>query len=1009
MSYDAIGRRLTSEQWQKSISTEKRTGGKPVDWTYWYEYSGDIYLRSTYSYNDLGQVSAIDGAQLSRAKLSDTSQGLISTTEGPYNNKTTYAPVGPTQRTYYATYHDRGYRISQSDYYYSWLGAKSTLTSSTSTNHYYRGDYQLTGQITYASGRLAQISYFSEGAMLNAAGQQESYRYIIYNTATGAIDHSATATNTFSLFDTYKEQQAKVTRTNGGSPGTTVNTYTERGELLQAVGTGGNIFTRKLAVNAEGQLTTRQEVSGTAQSYLYYQGAALANVGNASAAEVSDTFTPISSIYHGSTPGNYVVNAGDTLSGIAQAVWGDSHMWYLIADANGLDPSATLTPGDSLKIPNVVSSTHSDATTFKPYNPGDVIGDTEPRTINPAPPPPPKPKKKKKSGGLKSIVMAVVAVVAAVFTAGAALVGFGAFSAGFTAGMSAVMSAGVGAFAGGSLAAIGAAGLGAAVGSAASQAAGMAMGVVDKFSWSQVAVAGITAGIGAGVGGAVSGWSTTAQITTTASASYVGNYAASKVAGLDASFSWSGMAASVISSIATSAFSKSALGQKLGMTTDNFKGNLARSLVGRQISTSTQRLMGNGGKMDYAAVAADAFGNAIGNGLVEASLGSFFGPKDGQPSQREIEMYKAELATNEAGRSLNYDNAQASVNWYRGEMSTDIDPYIQMLGGDVQDRWIALKQQHDAENTFGLLKPLVSAVEAHAGATEFALATAAGMIVEPTIGVVGLATTVLTDAKTAAGFMGHLQEEWRYELRTETGKSIAAALGDAIAPALEKYEAGKSSLGDYGLEHGGAGWATALYTLPDAAISLIPYSRAGISAAKGAVLRARGRDAVPSTIATASSGQLTELLSASTLSKRQFAIYEKLSSQGSVGKFSKKSVSMSDLRAISQVTGDEYSMFTLGSQRTVIRGYGNEISVPQNTLDNLLAGNYGKWSGHTHPPGYSINPGPADRPFLQQMGQQRSAIWGDNGHYTFGQLPSDDAMIQSEIMRKQWAKIYGGN
>lgn len=118
---------------------------------------------------------------------------------------------------------------------------------------------------------------------------------------------------------------------------------------------------------------------------------------------------------------------------------------------------------------------------------------------------------------------------------------------------------------------------------------------------------------------------------------------------------------------------------------------------------------------------------------------------------------------------------------------------------------------------------------------------------------------------------------------------------------------------------------------------------------------------------------------------------------------------MSDLRAISQVTGDEYSMFTLGSQRTVIRGYGNEISVSQEMLDNLLAGNYGKWSGHTHPPGYSINPGPADRPFLQQMGQQRSAIWGDGGHYTFGQLPSDDAMIQSEIMRKQWARIYGGD
>jgi hypothetical protein len=161
------------------------------------------------------------------------------------------------------------------------------------------------------------------------------------------------------------------------------------------------------------------------------------------------------------------------------------------------------------------------------------------------------------------------------------------------------------------------------------------------------------------------------------------------------------------------------------------------------------------------------------------------------------------------------------------------------------------------------------------------------------------------------------------------------------------------------------------------------------------------------TIASASSGNIKELLPVSSLNKRQRAIHDALTEQGAVDQFYKKSVSMNDLRAISQVTGDEYNMFTLGSRRTIIRGYGNEVSVSPQMYDDLIAGNYGKWSGHTHPPGYSINPGPADRPFLQQMGQQRSAIRGDNGHYTFGQLPSDDAMIQSEIMRKQWERIYG--
>jgi len=170
-----------------------------------------------------------------------------------------------------------------------------------------------------------------------------------------------------------------------------------------------------------------------------------------------------------------------------------------------------------------------------------------------------------------------------------------------------------------------------------------------------------------------------------------------------------------------------------------------------------------------------------------------------------------------------------------------------------------------------------------------------------------------------------------------------------------------------------------------------------------------GGEVVPDsqTIASASSGNLKELLPTSSLNKRQLAIHEALTKQGAVGQFNKKSVSMTDLKAITQVTGDEYNMFTLGSQRTIIRGYGNEVSVSLQMYDDLLQGNYGRWSGHTHPPGYSIKPGPADRPFLQQMGQQRSAIWGDNGHYTFGQLPLDDALIQSEIMRKQWQRIYG--
>ena len=37
------------------------------------------------------------------------------------------------------------------------------------------------------------------------------------------------------------------------------------------------------------------------------------------------------------------------------------------------------------------------------------------------------------------------------------------------------------------------------------------------------------------------------------------------------------------------------------------------------------------------------------------------------------------------------------------------------------------------------------------------------------------------------------------------------------------------------------------------------------------------------------------------------------------------------------------------------------------------------------------------------------AKFDNDGQHVYGRLPSDDAMIQSEIMRAQWARIYGGD
>lgn len=146
----------------------------------------------------------------------------------------------------------------------------------------------------------------------------------------------------------------------------------------------------------------------------------------------------------------------------------------------------------------------------------------------------------------------------------------------------------------------------------------------------------------------------------------------------------------------------------------------------------------------------------------------------------------------------------------------------------------------------------------------------------------------------------------------------------------------------------------------------------------------------------------------SSLTAGQAGIHAQLPEPGSFNVFQGEKISMEDLRAIGQVTGDEYNLFHKEGQSLVIRGNGSSIEVSPEMHGDLLDGVYGRFEAHTHPPGYSIDPGPADRPFLAKMGQEYSEIWGDDGVYTFGQHGiADDLRIQSELNSKMWQDLYG--
>ncbi|MDG9930399.1 LysM domain-containing protein, partial [Pseudomonas sp. GD04042] len=470
----------------------------------------------------------------------------------------------------------------------------------------------------------------------DAAGLLVRYRYTVYD-KNGDATMFGDYYTTFIGFSSWKEQHIFVS-INRGTPGNTAMEYSARGDLLSATATGNTVFTRRYASDRNGQLIMRTEGNNTsAQTYVMHNGNVLASVGNNSTPEIYDTIASISPNEMERAPTNYVIVDGDTLQNIAQKIWGDSSMWYLIADANGLSASSALERGTTLTIPNIAGSHSNNADTFKAYDANEVSGDLTPAAKFK----PPKPKKKK-SGGLGSIVMVVVAVVAAVFTAGAALaaIGVAGTAAGATVGglASAAWAGGVtalttGTFAAGTLGTAMAAGaIGGAVGSAAGQLAGMSMGVVDSFSWSQVAVGALTGGITGGIGHLAQasniGWVKAAgeitsggaananpwQVASAYAAKGVSDFAAGQIAnrvvGLDTSFSWRAVAASAAGAAVGGVVGKNAA--QWGRT-----GKILGDQVGAHASAVMSDKWFGGARPNYGQVATDAFGNSLGNWIVD--------------------------------------------------------------------------------------------------------------------------------------------------------------------------------------------------------------------------------------------------------------------------------------------------------------------------------------------------------------------------------------------------------
>jgi hypothetical protein len=369
-------------------------------------------------------------------------------------------------------------------------------------------------------------------------------------------------------------------------------------------------------VYAAGQQMAELEAGGAARVTLPSSGlgAALASAFGIERGGLSRISSNAGSGAYSSGGGTVTVLEGETLTSLAQRVYGTATLWYVLADANGYsDTSATLTTGIQLKTPSV-SVNSNDANTFRPYNANAAIGSTSPSL-----PYIPPPEKGAGCSTLALVLIVIIAVVVTVFTAGAAATAI-APSVAAAGGTVGTMAVGASVLAGtatgigfGASVAVGA--IAGAAGAAASMAAGSLMGV-STFSWRGVAAGAITGGLTAGFGAAANAGvfgaaiqqaGSTARIAAGAVAGNLGSAAANRLVGNDANFSWKSVAASALSAVVTAKIAPALTGRIGNDTVQDF----AYGAIGSVVGYGTRRAFGFDEKFNSTAVINDGIGAVI--------------------------------------------------------------------------------------------------------------------------------------------------------------------------------------------------------------------------------------------------------------------------------------------------------------------------------------------------------------------------------------------------------------
>jgi len=681
--YDAVGNRR-----QMLAKYTDMVGYHDREQEYWYEY--DALNRFTVSMGSLSGARATDP--------NDSSVSIVKGALGGdgvqlgYNAAgervlAAYAKDGRTERY---TYDANGYLTTQSVNDIVVQERKNDLLGR--VTGFVERDAKTGQQVTGidrtwdADGMVTQERDTLHRATTAYSRMADGTLTKVDTTPDDASETRTTSTYAYEWWDSAKQSRVTAQASNPNAPGwrpaTSYFNYDVNGNLKSTYDDGGNDPGKARAfqywTDLRGQVQRRDELTGVVvdangringaagdrkHNYYYLNGNRVGNQGNdgidqidymqelagklgkgnenqyrvftpISAADFDENYMAINGTYPAASAGQWTVRAGDTLKSVASALWGDSSLWYILADANGLKSTDELRPGQLLTVPNKVTNIHNTSTTFKPYDPGLAIGNTQPTL--PAPPPPPGPSG---CGGFMPIIAIIVAAVATVYTAGAAseLLAVTATGAGATAG-GGLGSLGLatlsGSVTGGTLGAasgVVAAGIGGAVGALASQGVMIAGGEQRGLNFASITMgalaASVTAGIGAAVGAPGNGWSAAAQ----GAARSVATQGIGVVTGMQDRFDWKGVAAGAIASGAAYGATQ-AIGQlqygdawkdmsAAALRADSFNWAVRGIGAGLVAGTASTIARGESFGRNIGAIAADTVASTVGNMVVDQMAG----------------------------------------------------------------------------------------------------------------------------------------------------------------------------------------------------------------------------------------------------------------------------------------------------------------------------------------------------------------------------------------------------